>query len=86
MILDGYNSHVTMEVVEQARVAWLDLLMLPSHMSHASQPLDVSIFKLFKTAFKLYRDVWFLSNKGKATTKEVLAQWVSLAIQKATTE
>jgi len=27
---------------------------------------------------------WTLSNKGKATHKEVLAQWVSMSLRKAT--
>jgi hypothetical protein len=74
-----------MAVVEQARAAGLDVLTLPSHTSHVLQPLDVSIFKPFKTAFRMYRDVWSLSNKGKSATKEVLAQWISLALRKATT-
>ena len=34
-ILDGHNSHVTLEVVQKARAIGLDLLSLPSHMSHA---------------------------------------------------
>ena len=35
LILDGHNSHVTLEVVAQAKAAGLDLLTLPSHTSHA---------------------------------------------------
>ena len=35
VILNGYNNHVTFEVVREARVAGLDLLTLPSHTSHA---------------------------------------------------
>jgi hypothetical protein len=41
-ILDGHNSHVTLEVVMEAKRVGLDLLTLPSHTSHALQPLDVS--------------------------------------------
>jgi hypothetical protein len=47
-ILDGHNSHVTLEVVQEAKSAGLDLLMLPSHTTHALQPLDVAVFKPFK--------------------------------------
>jgi hypothetical protein len=47
LILDGYISHVSVEVVQEARRAGLDLLTLPSHTSHALQPLDVSIFNNF---------------------------------------
>ena len=48
LILDGHISHVSVEVVHEARKARLDLLTLPSHTLHALQPLDVSVFKPFK--------------------------------------
>jgi hypothetical protein len=35
LVLDGHISHVTFEVVREARAAGLDLLTLPSHTSHA---------------------------------------------------
>ena len=51
LIMDGHNSHVTLDVAHMARKIGLDLLTIPSHTSHAIQPLDVNIFKLFKTTF-----------------------------------
>jgi hypothetical protein len=86
LILDGHNSHVTLDAVRQAKEVGLDMITLPSHTSHALQPLDVSIFKPFKTAFRMYRDVWSMSHKGQPATKEILAQWVSLSLRKAMTE
>ena len=83
MILDGHNSHVTLEVINQAKEAGLDMLTLPSHTSHAMQPLDVAVFKPFKTAFRAYRDVWTMNHKGNVPRKEDLAQWVSLALKRA---
>jgi hypothetical protein len=56
LILDGHSSHVTLDIVQEARTVGLDLLTLPSHTFHALQPLDVSIFKPFKTFFTEYRD------------------------------
>ena len=85
LIMDGHNSHVTIDVAHTARKVGLDLLTIPSHTSHATQPLDVSIFKPFKTAFRKYRDFWTIRNKGKGAAKEDLAQWVSLALKKAMT-
>jgi hypothetical protein len=73
LILDGHGSHVTVDVVKTARSVGLDLLTLPSHTSHAMQPLDVACFKPFKQAFRLLRDVWTLRNKSKGASKEVLA-------------
>jgi imidazoleglycerol phosphate dehydratase HisB len=58
LIVDGHNSHVTLEVVHKAMQVGLDLLTLPSHTSHRLQPLDVSVFGPFKRAFKRFRDTW----------------------------
>ena len=54
LIMDGHSSHVTINVVEKTCAIGLHLLTLPSHCSHAMQPLDVAIFKPFKGAFCVY--------------------------------
>jgi hypothetical protein len=86
LILDGHILHVSVEVVQEARAAGLDLLTLPSHTSHVLQPLDVSIFKPFKQFFHQYRDFWMSRNLNEGASKEILAQWVSLSLKKALTE
>jgi hypothetical protein len=83
LILDRHNSHVTIEVVKRARAVGLHLLTLPSHCSHAIQPLDVVVFKPFKGAFRVYRDAWMLQNRGRGARKEVLASWTSKALSRA---
>jgi hypothetical protein len=82
LILDGHNSHVTLEVVAVAMQSGLDIVSLPSHTSHALQPLDVSCFKPFKTAFRQIRDSWTLINKGKKVQKQDLCEWTAQALQK----
>jgi hypothetical protein len=63
LFLDGYGSHVTLEVIEQVKDFGLDMITLPSHTSHSLQPLNVSCFKPFKTPFRKVRDVvMFRSN------------------------
>ena len=86
LILDGYGSHVTLEVVQKAKAEGLDIITLPSHTSHKLQPLDVSIFKSFKTTFRSYRDRWTIANKGRGTKKEELAEWVAMALRQTLTE
>jgi hypothetical protein len=86
LTLDGYTSHVTLEVVKVTRGAKLDLVSLPSHTSHALQPLDVAVFKPFKTYFREYWNYWTSRNIGQKATKETLAHWVSLALRKALNE
>jgi hypothetical protein len=61
----------------------LDLVSLPSHTSHALQPLVVAMFKPFKTYFREYRNYWMSRNIGQKATKETLAHSVSLALRKA---
>ena len=63
-ILDGYNFHVTLEVVTVAMGTWLDIISLLFHTSHVLQPLDVSYFKPFKTALKQIKDSRTLVTKG----------------------
>jgi hypothetical protein len=59
----------------------LHMLTLPSHCSHAMQPVDVAIFEPFKGAFCVYHDAWTLQNMGRGVRKEVLASWTSKALQ-----
>ena len=54
IILDGHKSHVTLEVIQKTKYHGVDVISLPSHISHALQPLDVVCFKSFKTSFKVY--------------------------------
>ena len=85
LILDGHNLHVTLEVVRISMEFGLDIVSLPSHTSHALQPLDVSCFKPFKTAFRKIRDRWSLRNKTTAVDKRILCEWTSQALQTALT-
>ena len=85
MILDGHKSHISLEVLQIARQHGLDMLSLPSHTSHALQPLDVAYFGPFKRAFRAYRNLWMMQKGGKQVKKENPAQWASLALQKALT-
>jgi hypothetical protein len=71
-LLNGHNSHVTLEVVHKARNVVLDFIILPFHMSHVLHPLDVVCFKPFKISFRVYRDVCTLANKVKRVRKEDL--------------
>ena len=85
LILDGHKSHVSLEVVEKARRKGLDMITLPSHTSHGLQPLDVSYFGPVKQHFRAFWNAWNIQHPTKACKKETLAQWMSLAVQKALT-
>ena len=69
LILNGHNSHVTLEVVKIAMESRVDIISLPSHTSHALQPLDVACFRPFKCVFRKQRDAWIVLNKNKKVGK-----------------
>ena len=85
MILDGHKSHITLGVLQKARMCGLDTISLPSHTNHALQPLDMACFGPFKKAFRAYRDLWMMQGNTKKVGKKNLAQWASLALKKALT-
>jgi hypothetical protein len=86
LILDGYGSHVTIEAIEKAKDFGLDNITLPSHTSHSLQPLDVSYFKPFKTAFRKFKDVGMSRNNHMEPNKIIIAGWVDQALKQSFTK
>jgi hypothetical protein len=63
------------------------MITLPSHTSHALQPLYVSCFKPFKIAFRKVRDVaMFKSNHMVEVDKITLVGWVDQALEQSFTK
>lgn len=56
LIIDGHSSHVTARFIAYYIVSKIDLFLLPLHLSHKTQPLDLSIFGPLKTAINLEVD------------------------------
>jgi len=75
LILDKHGSHVTIKTIKQTYEVGLDMITLPSHTSHALQPLDVSYFKPFKFAFKKERDESMFKNNRKEPDNVTLVSW-----------
>jgi len=76
-ILDGYFSHVILDVVKITMKSGIHLLTFSSHPLHALQHLDMTCFKPFKVAFRAYRDRWTLSHVGQVLGKDDIAIWRS---------
>ena len=49
LVQDGHSSHISIELIEMACANNVTHLCLPAHTSHMLQPLDVGVFKSFKT-------------------------------------
>ncbi|KAI5082385.1 hypothetical protein GOP47_0002128 [Adiantum capillus-veneris] len=86
LILDGHGSHVSLDVVEKANAAGIDIITLPAHTSHKLQPLDVSVFKSLKVQFRKERDIWQQKTSSRQATKAELATIVARAIESSFTE
>jgi hypothetical protein len=51
LILDGHESHLTMDFIEYCDQNKILLAVYPSYPTHTLQPLDVAIFKPLSTAY-----------------------------------
>ena len=49
LITDGHSSHLTAKFIAFCLEKTIDLVVLPPHSSHITQPLDVAIFSPLKT-------------------------------------
>jgi hypothetical protein len=48
LIIDGHSSRVTARFIAYCITSKIDLFLLPPHLLHKTQPLDLSIFGIFK--------------------------------------
>ena len=88
LLVDGHKSHMTLAVVTKAANLGVDIAVLPPHTTHRLQPLDVSVFKSFKTNFSIVRDRFTAINPSWANgdfSKKSLAMLASQALQQALT-
>lgn len=52
LILDGHNSHISIDLIDLAVENNIEILCLPAHTSHVLQPLDVGVFKSVKQSWR----------------------------------
>ena len=79
LIQDGHASHISIEVIEYARANSIYILCLPAHTTHILQPLDVGVFKSFKSNFSKACTHYLARHPGRVITTDVLASLVSEA-------
>jgi hypothetical protein len=86
LILDGHGSHVTLKAIKQTMDFGLDMITLPSHTSHALQPLDISCFKPFKKTFRKKKVATMVISKHQEPDKITFVGWVDKAIEQLLTK
>ena len=78
LILDGHNSHTTLQTIEKCKENNIRLVCLPAclHATHILQPLDVEIFnhvkRVWKKALSQYYTKTFCRNVDKETFPSIL--------------
>ena len=63
LIVDGHKTHMTLAVVTRAANLGIDIAILPPHTTHKLQPLDVAVFKSFKSNFGIIREKFIDKSK-----------------------
>ena len=79
LLKDGHASHTSIEVIELARANNVHFLCLPAHTTHVLQPLDVGVFKSFKSHFSKACSKYMSQHPGRVVTADKLAYLVAEA-------
>lgn len=84
LIMDNY-VHISLQALNLAKENGVTILTLPPHSSGKLQPLNVGVFKAFKTSYYAAIDSWLLRNPGRPITIYEIAACVGEAYLKAMT-
>jgi len=84
LIIDGHDSHKSLEAVDLARAHGITMITLPPHTTHRLQPLDVTFFKSLKANYNAAADSFLMSNPGKRITFFDMADLFGKAYCKST--
>jgi len=74
----------SLEAITKARDNGIIMLSLPPHTSSKMQPLDIAVFKPFKTYYAQQIDKWMVNHVGMRVTEYDIAQLMKPAYLKAT--
>ena len=77
LIVDGHSSHVSPKFIAFCITHCIDLMILPAHSSHITQPLNVSVFGPLKTA--LGRETNALRDRNRMQKADWAKHMVGLA-------
>ena len=65
LILDGHDSHKSLDAVIFCRENGVEMLSLPPHTSHRLQPLDRTFFKSLKSNYRHAIESWLITNRNR---------------------
>ena len=82
LVYDVYVSHYNMDTVEKSIKLIIILVLLPSKSTHLIQPLDISVFKPFKTELKHQMEKFMIENASTSFTKKYAIAIASIGFEK----
>ena len=66
---DGQRSHVNINLINWAQTENLILFILPAHISHVLQPLEIGCFEPFERIYNKVSHKFMRENRGKSITR-----------------
>ena len=69
LVMDGHSSHYTPEAIRGAAQMGVIVLCIPPNTTHATQPLDVSLFGPLKRHWSSVCHAYLTKNPGSVVTK-----------------
>ncbi|XP_063220582.1 uncharacterized protein LOC134529986 [Bacillus rossius redtenbacheri] len=85
LLFDNHESHLSLEVINIARDNGVTIVTFPPHCSHRLQPLDVAVYKAFKSFYNAAVDTWMMQHPGNTLTLYDIAGIVKIAHERGLT-
>lgn len=79
LILDNHESHLNINVIDEAKNNGVHMLTFPPHCSHRLQPLDVAVYGPFKAAYNVAMNNWMINNPAKTVSIYEVAEISGIA-------
>jgi hypothetical protein len=76
LVIDGHSSQVTAQFIAYCITSKINLVLLPPHSSHKTQPLDLSIFGRLNTAINLEFDRIFRHATTRLSRVERISAYI----------
>lgn len=74
MLIEKQESHISIEAIEYARSNGIVFLSFSPRTSHKLPPLDVSVYRPFKSKLMVAFYDWHANNVGKTLTIHNVAE------------
>lgn len=83
--MDNHDSHISIESLNFAKENGINLLTIPPHTSHKTQPLDRTVFGPLKAYYDTACSDWMDQNPAKTITIYEISELLGKAFPKAFT-